>query len=139
MPDILFMKHHLISGLIPILAVLVLYNIVLHLFGKKQNAGHIVASFLFCIYLVGILTATGICIKGSFSPRLSFIPFAEMIRAPVGTMLNIILFVPLGFFLPLLYKKYDKLGKIALVGFLISLSVIGNKLEQHSPHCMHFP
>lgn len=38
-------------------------------------------------------------------------------------MLNIVLFIPLGFFLPLLYKKYDSLGKIALVGFLVSLSI----------------
>ena len=39
------------------------------------------------------------------------------------TMLNIVLIIPLGFFLPLLYKKYDSLGKIALVGFLVSLSI----------------
>jgi len=38
-------------------------------------------------------------------------------------MLNIILFVPLGFFLPLLYKKYRHIGSVALVGFLLSLSI----------------
>ena len=39
------------------------------------------------------------------------------------TILNIILFVPLGFFLPLLYKKYGHIGSVALVSFLLSLSI----------------
>ena len=38
-------------------------------------------------------------------------------------MLNVVLFVPLGLFLPILYKWFDKIWKIALAGFLISLSV----------------
>ena len=37
--------------------------------------------------------------------------------------LNVILFIPLGFFLPMLFMRYDKIGKVALTGFFISLSV----------------
>lgn len=79
--------------------------VVRHLMGRKQTAGHIITS--------------------SFSPRFSFIPFVDMIRGPVETALNILLFMPLGFFLPVLYEKYDTLGKIALVGFLYNIIEFG--------------
>ena len=60
---------------------------------------------------------TGIWYLSTFDPRIVYIPFVDMIRGPVDTVLNIILFIPLGIFLPLLYKKYDKIGKIVLIGF----------------------
>ena len=47
----------------------------------------------------------------------------EEITGPIDTILNVILFVPLGFFLPLLYKKYHKIKTVALTGFLFSLAV----------------
>lgn len=118
-----FITHHLMSGYIPMMVALVLYFVILHLAGNKQHIGHIIASFVFCLYLVGILTMTGVCLKGTFSPRIVFIPFVDMIRGPIDTTLNILLFVPLGLFLPFLYEKYDRIGRIALVGFLISLSI----------------
>ena len=118
-----FITHHLLSGYIPVMAALVFYFVILHLVKRKQNMGHIIASFVFCFYLIGILTMTGVCIKGAFSPRIVYIPFVDMIRGPVDTALNILLFVPLGFFLPILYEKYDRISKVVLVGFLVSLSV----------------
>ena len=66
---------------------------------------------------------TGVCIRGSFSPRIVYIPFVDMVRGPVDTVLNILLFIPLGFFLPLLYEKYNNISKIAFAAVLISLSV----------------
>lgn len=118
-----YITHHLISGYIPAAAGLALYFSVLHLFVKKQALGHIIASFVFGFYIVGILTVTGICITGHFSPRVSYIPFIDMVRGPVDTVLNILLFIPMGFFIPLLYEKYNKIGKVAPAGFLISLSI----------------
>ena len=118
-----FVVSHLISGSIPAIAALILYFVILHLMGRSQTAGHMITSFAFVIYFMGLLTVTGICIRASSSPRFSFIPFVDMIRGPVDTALNILLFMPLGFFLPMLYEKFDTLGKTALVGFLISFSV----------------
>ena len=46
-----------------------------------------------------------------------------MITGPIDTILNLILFVPLGVFLPFLYKKYHHIKTVALTGFLFSLSV----------------
>src|SRR5699024_8792628 len=58
-----------------------------------------------------------------FEPRIVLIPFLDMISGPVDTMLNVVLFVPLGFFLPLLWKKWEHIGSVALTGFLFSLSI----------------
>lgn len=59
----------------------------------------------------------------TFRPNISWTPFIGMITGPIDTILNIILFVPLGFFLPLLYKKYHHVKTVALTGFLFSLAV----------------
>lgn len=59
----------------------------------------------------------------SFRPQISIIPFCGMISGPIDTILNLVLFVPLGFFLPLLYKKYQHIKNVILTGFLFSLSI----------------
>ena len=118
-----FAAPHLICGYIPQMAALALYFIILHLAGRRQSAGRILLSFVFCFYLIGVLTMTGICIRASFSPRIVIIPFVDMIRGPVDTALNVLLFIPMGFFLALLYERFDSIGKVAAAGFLLSLSV----------------
>lgn len=121
--DLKFISHHLISGYIPMMVALLMYYTVLIVAKKKQTLAHIIVSFIFCFYLIGILTMTGNCLWGSFSPRIVYVPFVDMISGPKDTFLNMLLFVPLGLFLPLLYGKYDRLAKIAFAGFLISLSI----------------
>ena len=41
----------------------------------------------------------------------------------ITAFLNVILFLPLGFFLPLMYKNFKNVGKVVLTGFLLSLSI----------------
>lgn len=114
-----------VSGYVFIVPALILYFLYLKKVGRKQNILHITAVFLFCYYLFGILTVTGIGYTStmSFHPRISLIPFVDMISGPIDTMLNVVLFVPFGFFLPLLYKKYHHIKPVVLTGFLFSLSV----------------
>ena len=90
---------------------------------KGQTLLHIVTAFLFCYYLIGILTMTGINAFKAFSPRVVLIPFIDMISGPIDTALNVILFLPLGFFLPLLYEKYNRISKVALTGFFLAISI----------------
>lgn len=117
------LTQHLTSGYILVIPALLLYFIVLYMRGRKQTIAHIIMSYVFCFYLVGILTMTGIWWIKPFSPRIVWLPFVDMIRGPVDTVLNVFLFMPLGFFLPMLYKWYDRIGKVALTGFFLSLSV----------------
>ena len=114
-----------ISGYVCIVPVLIWYFLYLKKAEKKQNFLHISAVFVFCYYLFGILTVTGIGYTStiSFRPRISLLPFLGMITGPVDTLLNVVLFVPLGFFLPLLYKTYHHIKIVVLTGFLFSFSV----------------
>lgn len=114
-----------ISGYIFLVPVIVLYYLFLAIRERKQTLLHISATLVFCYYLFGILTVTGIGFTKtmSFSPNLSLIPFIDMITGPIDTILNVILFVPMGLFLPLLYKKCNNIKAVALMGFMFSLSV----------------
>ena len=114
-----------ISGYVFIVPVFILYFLYLKKSGRKQSLLHITAVFLFYYYLFGILTVTGIGYTStiSFRPQISIIPFCGMISGPIDTILNLVLFVPLGFFLPLLYKKYQHIKNVILTGFLFSLSI----------------
>ena len=107
-----------ISGYVFIIPVLMLYFLYLKKSGRKQSIFHITAVFVFCYYLFGILTVTGIGYTStiSFRPKISIIPFLGMISGPIDTILNLVLFVPLGFFLPLLYKKYHHIKNVVLTG-----------------------
>lgn len=112
-----------ISGYIFVVPGILLYFWCLNKSGKKQKPIHIAAIFMFCYYLIGILTMTGIGKLRAFSPRIVLIPFLDMISGPIDTILNIVLFIPLGFFLPLLYYRYNHISKVLLTGFLFSLSI----------------
>ena len=114
-----------ISGYVFIVPVIILYFLYLKKSGRKQSFLHITSVFVFCYYLFGILTVTGIGYTStiSFCPRISLIPFFGMISGPIETILNLVLFVPMGFFLPFLYKKYHHIKTVVLTGLLFSLSV----------------
>lgn len=121
--DLEFIFNHAISGYLPIMALLILYFIILKSLGNRSSKGHIILTFIFSFYLVGVLSATGVCLKANFSPKFSLLPFIDMIRGPKDAVLNVILFLPLGIFLPLLYEQYNSLSKVFLLGFLFSLSI----------------
>ena len=113
------------SGYMFMIPVFILYFLWLKKSGRAQSFLHIAAVFVFGYYLFGLLTVTGIGFTStmSFRPNISWTPFVGMITGPIDTILNVILFVPLGFFLPLLYKKYHNLRTVALTGLLFSLTV----------------
>lgn len=112
-----------ISGYIFIVPGIILYFLHLKKIGKKQTKAHIFTMFIFCYLLIGMLTVTGINSFKAFSPRVVLVPFLDMVNGPIDTLLNIVLFIPFGFLVPLLYKKYYKPNKIVLLGFLFSLSI----------------
>lgn len=113
------------SGYLFMLPIFILYFLWLKKSGRAQAFLHTAAVFVFGYYLFGLLTVTGIGFTSTmnFRPNISWTPFVGMITGPIDTILNVILFVPLGFFLPLLYKKYCNLRTVALTAFLFSLAV----------------
>lgn len=115
--------QHTISGYIILIPIVLLYFGILYFRGKKQTCEHIIFTFIFCGYLIGVLSLTGIWWIESFSPRIVLVPFVNMVSAPITNLLNVLLFVPLGIFLPLLYKNYNNTYKVALTALFISLSI----------------
>lgn len=112
-----------LSGYLFVIPMLIFYWIALFRSGNKQSLLRIVAILAFGYYLIGVLTVTGIHELKAFSPRMVLVPFLDMIRGPMDTVLNIILFLPFGFFLPLLYRKYNRAIQVVFAGFLLSLSI----------------
>ena len=80
-------------------------------------------SLVFLFYLSGVLAVTGIRRPFGFFPRLALVPFVDMIKGPVDTTLNVLLFLPLGVFLPILYAEFDGIRQIALCAFALSLAI----------------
>lgn len=114
-----------LSGYVFIVPIFVLYFLWLKSSGRAQSLTHTISVFVFGYYLFGLLTVTGIGYTSTitFNPNISWTPFIGMITGPIDTILNVVLFVPLGFFLPLLYKKYRNMKTVILTGFLFSLAV----------------
>lgn len=121
--DLMQIVQRSLSGYIFVIPGVLLYFMKLKNNQREQQQAHIITAFVFCYYLIGMLTMTGIGSIKAFSPRFVWIPFAEMIRGPVDAVLNVFLFLPLGLFLPLLYERYNRISSVALAGFLLSLSV----------------
>ncbi len=114
-----------ISGYIFMIPVIAIYMFLLYRKGMAQNPFHIVSAFIFCFYLFAILSATGIggTLFQAFSPEFRLIPFGDILHSPRHFILNLVSFVPFGFFLPLMYRQYRSAKRAALTGFLFSLSI----------------
>jgi glycopeptide antibiotics resistance protein len=87
---------------------------------KKTAQYFVFATYLAAIYLfVGMPTLQFM----RFELSLTLIPFLPMLADLKYTILNIILFVPLGIMLPFLWKKYNTLSETLIFGFSMSLAI----------------
>lgn len=125
MNEILYLFSCALSCYPFILPVLIAYFLLLLLFRRKQKPLHIAACFVFGFYLFLVIAATGIgnTVAFSFPPEILLVPFRDIITAPKHFILNVVAFLPFGFFLPLLYIKCHRIKIVALIGFLFSLCI----------------
>lgn len=81
--------------------------------------------FIFSIYLSAIYILVGMPTVQfiRFDVNLNLIPFAGMIADLKNSMLNILLFVPLGFLLPLLWKKYRQMKNTLCFGLGTTVAI----------------
>lgn len=87
---------------------------------KKAILYFVFATYLAAVYLfVGMPTLQFI----RFDLSLTLVPFLPMIADLKNTILNIILFIPLGIMLPFLWKKYNSLRATLFFGFSMSLAI----------------
>lgn len=93
--------------------------------GGKIYAVHTLGAAFFGIALVGMLGVTGVPSVGQihFSPNISLIPFIDAGDTGVQYLPNVLLFIPFGFFLPLLWERFDSWGRALLYGAGMSLAI----------------
>ena len=80
---------------------------------------------ILCLYLSAVWALTGMpdVFSARYAPKVNLIPFAGMIAAPVPTILNVLLFLPLGVMLPLFWMRYRDGKNAVLAGLSLSLGV----------------
>ena len=92
---------------------------------KRAKIIYIFASYIFCAALFAILTATGIPAIYSSKVHLNFnfVPFSDIFTNYKQYILNIILFIPFGFLLPMQWNNFRKKRCAFIAGMLLSLFI----------------
>lgn len=92
---------------------------------KETGPAHRTAVVLFALYLAAVFSAVGFPFVRylTVDVTVNLVPFVGM-RGGIGaTVLNVFLFMPLGAFLPVIWRSFRSAGKTALFGFLLSFLI----------------
>lgn len=107
------------AALVLLPTFLVLHKIRFH---SIRTSFHYVffAFYLAAVYnIVGLPTVQFMV----FDVNLNLIPLVGMAEDLSGTVLNVLLFVPLGFFLPLMWRKYRRMKTTLLFGMGMTAAI----------------
>lgn len=120
-------EYTILSLVIDVLCASI-FTIPIYLFLTRKNSGiyRKIATIFFMIYIVVMFNLVGVpCINRiEVDLRLNVIPFVDIVQSPTTSLLNVLLFIPLGMALPILWKdRYNKLVKVLLCGAILSLSI----------------
>ena len=130
MDTLIFLGYEILSALIPFLIVLALFRNAQKKKGISYTRYSIIASVVFATYLVGVyhFTSAGTIYEGMMyklewrQDQFNWIPFSNNIDV-VAYILNIVLFVPLGLLVPIIWKKLSKFPDILATGFLFTILI----------------
>lgn len=117
-----------IDALSTALILLPVMFVVLHIL-KGHTIGKKIKIIIFAIYVSAVFSVTGIPAINSLMVDLNFnwIPLIDIVNSPAAyiknTMLNIALFIPLGFLCPTIWKEYNSLKKVVIMGFGLSAGI----------------
>lgn len=108
-------------------AAIVLVPVFLILYGTayQRDFRKTILYCLFCLYLAAVFSLVGIPNVTYFRPdlNLNLIPLCGIVNDLKNSLLNIALFVPLGFFLPMLCTQFRKMLPAAFFGFGLSFAI----------------
>ena len=114
------------SSLVFIIPAIILIRFTLC---KKYNISKVFMIFIFALYSMAVFSVVGIPSVYSLRVDFSFnlIPLIDIFNSPVeyikNTILNIILFIPMGFLLPAVWKEYRSIKKTILMGLALSIII----------------
>ena len=120
MDRILITSKEVTAASIILVPILFLYHKIFFHNIKKTAAYIILILYLTAMcFLVGFPSVTGIKIGWSYN----FIPFYGMLNDITNSYLNILLFIPLGIFVPCLWPEYRSMMKTVGLGLMTSLGI----------------
>lgn len=127
MENLIMIGYEILTCFIPFIISLYILN---YIDDRKTNYAKIILLILFAIYITGVFyfTGSGTLWDGLFKEfeiryeYINIVPFSNNIDI-IGYILNIILFIPFGFLVPLIWKKLNKPSLIIILGFLFSLLI----------------
>jgi len=95
---------------------------------EDKGADYVVLRIIFCMYcfiaiakVASIGTIWDLLAYGGLQGEVNIVPFSS--EGAMTYALNVIMFMPLGFLLPFIWKQYRKLGKTVLTGAITSLAI----------------
>ena len=84
---------------------------------------------IFAFYAIAMFSVVGVPAIGTFQMDfgLNLIPFIDIVNSPFAymknTILNIILFIPMGFFVPAVWKNFRSFKTMFFMGLAVSLGI----------------
>ncbi len=96
---------------------------------KQRNFNQFIAVLVFAIYSLAVFSVVGIPATGTFHVDFGFnlIPIIDIVNSPFdyikNTILNIILFMPLGFLVPAIWENFRSIKKMVFMGLAVSISI----------------
>ena len=90
-----------------------------------RNPRQAVCYLIMSLYLAAVDAVVGLpsLLYIRFDQNINLVPFAYMFSDYKNSLLNVLLFVPLGFFLPVLWRRFRSFLPTALFGLGFSLSI----------------
>lgn len=113
----------LFGGAIVSLPIVMIFAFI---FDKERTQRKWLWLILYVLYLNAMLIITGVPDFSyiTWRPAINVIPFHDFsIYNIVGMILNIVMFVPFGFFLPVYFVRYQKWYHTLAAGFFMSLLI----------------
>lgn len=126
MQNMIFVLYPLFCILLPCMLYVLIQTKGFH---RRTNFIHMIWVFIFLYYVYLVLETTGIgtiweigVYPGmKLQEEINLIPFRDGIS--LSMILNVVMFMPLGFLLPLLWKEYQSLVRTAIIGFCFSCGI----------------
>lgn len=105
------------------------FLIILEILARRQIPAlplrHLIGDGIFCFFLSAILSVTGIPAVYELKPgiNINLIPFADLASNTLQYAENLLLFLPVGFLLPVLFPHFRNALRCVRYGFFFSLAV----------------
>lgn len=131
MKEIALIAYGFLSAMLP---ALLLYGVLHSLYRKKGIAeprNHLAMILVLSVYVAGVFYFTGAGTVydihqyglSAMTLELNLIPFSAGPIDAAGYLLNVVLFVPLGFLLPLIWPRQHRFWRVLLAGIAFSLLI----------------